>query len=151
MNPARNQKIKLIKVSVQFNISITKEILRQSKNCGSQAPENGSHCAIALALKDIFPEVFVSAHCLFPFGNTSDEKSRICIPLPVVARQFIKLFDGFYLTPSLRLLLPEFDFAIEIPDEVIDRINIDDLTCLISHPILESARQKKGNTAAVLK
>ena len=137
-------------MSVQFNISITKEILRQSKNCSSQVPENGSHCAIAVALKDIFPDVFVSAHCIYPFGNISEAAGRICIPLPVVARQFIKLFDGFYLTPSLRLLLPEFDFAIEIPDEVIDRINIDDLTSLINHPVIESARRKRANTIVVL-
>ena len=132
-------------MSVQFNISITKDILKQSKNCSSKAPENGNHCAIAIALKDIFPDVFVSAHCIYPFGNISEAAGRICIPLPVVARQFIKLFDGFYLTPSLRLLLPEFDFTIEIPDEVIDRINIDDLTCLINHPILISARRNKAD------
>ncbi len=117
----------------QFKISVTKDNLRESKYCSNQAPDNGNRCAIAIALKDIFPDVYVAAHCLYPFGNGSEETSKICMPLPVVARQFIKLFDGFYLTPALRLLLPEFDFTIEIPDEVIDRINIDELTSLISH------------------
>ena len=50
--------------------------------------------------------------------------------MPLVAQQFIKLFDGFYLMPNLRVLLPEFEFAIEIPEEVIDEINIDELKVL---------------------
>ena len=60
------------------------------------------------------------------------EKGKdVKIPMPLVAQQFIKLFDGFYLMPNLRVLLPEFEFAIEIPEEVIDEINIDELKALI--------------------
>ena len=51
--------------------------------------------------------------------------------MPPVAQQFIKLFDGFRFTPRLRLLLPEFDFTIDVPDEVIEQINIDDVRELI--------------------
>ena len=51
--------------------------------------------------------------------------------MPPVAQQFIKLFDGFRFTPKLRLLLPEFDFTIDVPDEVIEQINIDDVRELI--------------------
>ena len=49
----------------------------------------------------------------------------------VIAEQFIKLFDGFRFAPRLRLMLPEFEFTIEIPDEVIEQINIDDVRELI--------------------
>ena len=51
--------------------------------------------------------------------------------MPPVAQQFIKLLDGFRFTPRLRLLLPEFDFTIDVPDEVIEQINIDDVRELI--------------------
>ncbi|WP_336517145.1 hypothetical protein [Pollutibacter soli] len=106
--------------------------MEQSKNCGHQSPENGTHCAIAIALKDIFPDVYVAADCMYPFGNADDECKKVSIPLPPIARQFAKLFDGFYLTPGLRLLLPAFEFPIEIHDEVINMINIDDLHGVIN-------------------
>jgi len=51
--------------------------------------------------------------------------------MPLIAQQFIKLFDGFRLTPNLRLLLPEFEFMVEIPDEVIEQINIDEVGVFI--------------------
>ena len=49
------------------------------------------------------------------------------IPMTVIAQQFIKLFDGFRFTPRLRLVLPEFEFRIDIPGEVIEQINIDEV------------------------
>ncbi|HEU5166218.1 MAG TPA: hypothetical protein VFU29_11790 [Chitinophagaceae bacterium] len=51
--------------------------------------------------------------------------------MPVIAKQFIKLFDGFRFTPRLRLMLPAFEFTIDIADEVIEQINIDDVKELI--------------------
>jgi len=60
--------------------------------------------------------------------------------MPLIAQQFIKLFDGFRLTPNLRLLLPEFEFIVEIPDEVIEQINIDEV-----RELLEVAGCKKAN------
>ena len=60
-----------------------------------------------------------------------DKEKEIKIPLPLIAQQFIKLFDGFRLTPKLRLLLPEFEFTIDIPDEAIEPINIDEVRELI--------------------
>ena len=129
-------------MSVQFTISITKEVLKQSKDCGHQAPENGSHCAIAIALKDIFPDAYVAADCVYPFGNTDEACRKISIPLPPIARQFVKLFDGFYLTPGLRLLLPAFEFPIELQDEVIDMINIDEVRKVIQPPALVIAERR---------
>lgn len=118
-------------MSVQFTISISKDILRQSKNCGHKAPENGTNCAIAIALKDIFPDVYVSADSIYPFGVSDDFCKKVNIQLPPIAQQFVKLFDGFYLTPGLRLLLPAFEFRIEVTDEVINMINIDELRPVI--------------------
>ena len=118
---------------VQFKISITKEIIERSKYCGTGNDTHtvGKNCAIAFALADIFPDVFVTNHCIFPFGIDFEKGKELKISMPVIAQQFIKLFDGFCLTPRLRLLLPEFEFVIDVPDEVIEQINIDEMRELI--------------------
>jgi hypothetical protein len=128
-------------MSIQFKISITKEIINQAKHCGTENDmyEMGRNCAIALALKDIFPEVYVTNYLIFPFGIDARDEKDVKIPLPVVAQQFIKLFDGFRLIPHLRLLLPEFEFAIDIPAEVINAINIDEIKELICNDNKESS------------
>ncbi|MEP7375168.1 MAG: hypothetical protein ABI675_17345 [Chitinophagaceae bacterium] len=116
-----------------FKIAITKEIIAHCKNCGTgnddQRVEN--NCAIAVALMNIFPKVHVTNLCIFPFGIDGDKEQDLKIPMPLIAQQFIKLFDGFRLTPKLRLLLPAFEFTIDIPDEVIEQINIDEVRELI--------------------
>ena len=118
---------------VPFKISITKEILAHCKNCGagSEVDRIENNCAIAFALADIFPRVYVTNQCIFPLGMDGDKEKDIKISLPLIAQQFIKLFDGFRLTPKLRLLLPEFEFTIDIPDEAIEQINIGEVRELI--------------------
>ena len=91
----------------------------------------GKNCAVAIALRQIFPDAHVSSSLIFPFGTDTAAKD-LKISLPVVAQQFIKLFDGFHLVPNVRLLLPAFEFDIEVPDDVIDAINIDDITALLT-------------------
>jgi hypothetical protein len=122
-------------MSIQFKISITKDIIDRAKHCGTENDiyQMGRNCAIALALKDIFPEVYVTNYLIFPFGIDANDEKDVKIPLPTIAQQFIKLFDGFHLTPNLRLLLPEFEFVIDIPAEVINAINIDEIKELISN------------------
>ena len=119
----------------QFKITITKEIIAHCKNCGTgnEANRIENNCAIAFALADIFPKVYVTNLCIFPFGIDGDKEKdiKIPIPIPLIAQQFIKLFDGFRFTPKLRLLLPEFEFIIDIPDKVIEQINIDEVRELI--------------------
>ena len=117
----------------QLKVSITKDIITRCKNCGGENTEHiiGKNCAIAFALADIFPNIYVSGYSILPFGIDTEKEKEIKIPLPVIAQQFIKLFDGFCLTPRLRLLLPEFEFTIDIPDEVIEQINIDEVRELI--------------------
>jgi hypothetical protein len=118
----------------QLKITITKEILQRSRNCGTErgAYIVGNNCAIATALVEMFPNVYVTGNYIFPFGNEYEEREELRIPLPVIAQQFIKLFDGFHLTPKLRLLLPAFEFSINISDKVIEQINIDELRELIA-------------------
>ena len=116
-----------------FKIAITKEIISRCKNCGTgnETDRIENNCAVAVALADIFPKVFVTNFCIFPFGIDGDTMKDIKIPLPPIAQQFIKLFDGFRFAPKLRLLLPEFEFIVDIPDEVIEQINIDEVRELI--------------------
>lgn len=114
---------------VPFKIAITKAIIAHCKHCGtvSESDKIENNCAIAFALANIFPKVYVTNHCIFPFGIDGAYEKEIKIPLPVIAQQFIKLFDGFRLTPKLRLLLPAFEFTIDIPDEAIELFNIDEV------------------------
>ena len=118
---------------LQLKISITKEIIERSIHCGSGngGHEIGRNCAVAFALSDIFPDVYVTNYYISPFGIEYEKEEALNIPLPTIAQQFIKLFDGFHLIPKLRLLLPEFEFTIDVPDEVIEQINIDEVRELI--------------------
>ncbi len=115
---------------VPFKIKVTKEILEMSKGCGTQndVEKIGNNCAIAHALKSIFPDVFVTAHHIHPFGigENSDQRSLV-IALPKIALDFIRVFDSLRTIHTVRLLLPEFEFEISIPDEIISRINIDEV------------------------
>jgi len=119
-------------MSFPFKIQITKELLELSRNCGHDEIEIiGKNCAIALALKDIFPEVFVSGYYIHPFGNDDENKiAHFEIPLPKIAQDFVKLFDSLSAIPSVRPMLPEFEFEIFIPDEIIEGIKIDEVTSL---------------------
>ena len=116
----------------QINISITKEIIEHCKNCGNENEEDevGKRCAVAFALAEIFPNVYVSNYYIYPFGVEKEETLKL--QLPVIAQQFIKLFDSFHVVPKLRLLLPEFEFNIDVHDEVIEQINIDEVRELIN-------------------
>ena len=121
-------------MSIPFKIRITKDIISKTKNCGTEGDTYGMqrNCAIAFALRDIFPGVCVTNFFIFPFGGDDKAEPDLKIQLPLIAQQFINLFDGFRVTPNLRLLLPEFEFTIDIPSEVIDAINIDEVKELIS-------------------
>ncbi|HEY5405840.1 MAG TPA: hypothetical protein VIJ92_02085, partial [Ginsengibacter sp.] len=104
-----------------------------SKECGiHNNPETiGTNCAIALTLKDIFPNVFVSGNDIYPFGiDNKDPFDNLTIPMPKIARDFVKVFDSLSAIHKLRLRLPEFEFSIDIPDEVISEIDIEEVTTL---------------------
>ena len=119
---------------VTFEIKITKEILAGSKECGTHndLEKIGNNCAIALAVKDIFPNVFVTTHHIYPFGIDDDRYNRLSIPLPGVALNFIKIFDSLRSIHNARLCLPEFEFNIDIPDEIISLIDIDEVKNILA-------------------
>ena len=115
---------------VQFKIKVTKEILELSKECGAHNDFDtiGKNCAIAIALKDIFPGVVVTDYYIYPFGIDNKNKlDDLRVVMPKIAQDFVKVFDSLSAIHKLRLLLPEFEFEISIPDEIISQINIDEV------------------------
>jgi hypothetical protein len=128
---------------VPFKISITKEILEQSKYCRSDENDLvviGKNCAIAVALNGMFPDVLVSGQCIYPLGINKGTGNDHKIDLPKIAMDFIKIFDSLSVVPRLRTMLPEFEFTIDIPDEIISQINIDELA--MNKPVLSKCRNK---------
>lgn len=115
---------------VPFTIKVTKEILGLSKECGTRNDRERveENCAIAHALKDIFPAVMVTAQYIYPLGMVQNNQSaEPKIEMPKIAQDFIKVFDSLATIYKVRLRLPEFEFEILIPDEIISTINIDEL------------------------
>ena len=119
---------------IPFKVRVTKEILELSKGCGihNNMKVAGKNCAIALTLKDIFPDVFVSGHFIYPFGmNILDTDDDLKITMPKIAMDFVRVFDSLSGVHNLRTSLPEFEFEIDIPDAAIAEINIDEVRTLL--------------------
>lgn len=122
---------------VKLRIDVTKEILTKAQYCGKKiARSTGENCAIALAVRDIFPEAFVSHENIYPFApedGKRDYKSRIDLPLE--AQDFIVDFDN--AEPEERCQMDPISFEIEVPDVTLEKINISEITKqLESHPYL---------------
>jgi hypothetical protein len=119
---------------IKLKISVTKEILKKSKYCSTlfNLGPSSENCAIALAVRDIFPNAIVGIKDMF-FGVDVVESP---ISLPIVARRFIAEFDSS--SPDLRIKMNPVSFEITVPNYVIDKINIDELRpLLVNHPTLE--------------
>jgi hypothetical protein len=111
-----------------FTIRITKKIIDHAKFCGGREQQSiGENCAIAIAIKDLFPAAFVSKNHIHPLGF---EQAGMSIELPPIARDFIRVFDSLVAMPKVRLMLPEFEFLISIPDKLLEQINIDEITTM---------------------
>lgn len=123
-----------------LRIKVTKEILEKSKDCG----DYGESCAIARAVSDVLPHAYVESDQILPFWcflGLGDD--RFPIKLPHTANQFIKEFDAS--SPEGRVVMDEISFDIEIPDGVIENINIDEIRpLLLNHPTLELVEDTKG-------
>lgn len=129
----------------KLEISITKDILELTKNCSGEGlpikHRIGQNCAIGKAIFDIFPnswtcdnEIFINRMPVYftEKGYMAENRSSpswystsIPIALPSEAREFIEEFDES--TPEERVEMQPFSFEIEIPDEVIEMINIDEV------------------------
>ena len=125
----------------KLKIRVTKEILERSKNCGGSGyldlPTN-QNCAIALAIRDIFPTAVVEEQGIFL--EREFELGRLIngdfdIKLPKSATNFICTFD--FNNADERVNMPEMEFEIEIHESIIEKINIEELKPLLeNHPTL---------------
>jgi hypothetical protein len=121
-------------MSVKLKISITKEIIMQTRYCRSN-DNTGKNCAIAVGIRDIFPRAYVEAEEIYPFGFRGSYLFN-SIKLPAKARNFIQKFD--YATVQERLKMKPIEFEISIPDKVLEKINISELAPLLqNHLTLE--------------
>lgn len=120
-------------MSIKMKIKVTKEILRKSMWCGTDAgPKDISHnCAVALAVRDIFPYATIGKYGMF-IGSSAGHD----VDLPKEAKDFITQFDILKNRPYKRLELPELEFEIEIPDKVLSKIgngNIEEIKTIIQN------------------
>lgn len=123
-------------MATTLKIKVTKDILNETKNCAADIGSGlGDRCAIAVAVRDIFPFAYVCIDEIKPMGiGFNGVISNI--PLPPCAQHFISEFDTN--SPTERALMPELEFEISIPDKVIEKINIDEIRPLLeNHPTLE--------------
>ncbi len=114
-------------------IKVTKDVLQRSMMCGTKGSKGlvVENCAVALAVRDIFPDAKVKSYSITPFSNLYPIQQRQTIPMPGIAIRFIEDFDSLKGKPELRLELPEFSFEINIPDFVLDHIGIKEITDII--------------------
>ena len=120
---------------MKLKIKVTKEIIEKAKYCGTVSNlHTGQNCAVALAVRDIFPKAWVTRILILPFptiietvwGKSVDIDVPERIVLDVQTTNFIDNFDTY--KPEDRHKLPEYKFEVEVPQIIIDRINIEDIT-----------------------
>lgn len=110
-----------------LRIKVTQAILNKAAYCG-HIKENGkyiasddesvdvsSNCAIALAVRDVFPDARVGPGEIIPFGNNIRHYSEI--RLPEIASCFIMDFDN--KMPAERKKMGILEFEVEVPDDVL--------------------------------
>ncbi len=122
---------------MQFKLKITKDILKRSAMCGGSDTSLISHnCAFALAFRELIPNTAVYSEATqFNDVNFKSIKRVHNTPAQIF---FIKQFDG--ASPPERKDMPEQEFDVEIPDEVIEHYYGDATAAakrLINNPVLK--------------
>lgn len=109
-------------------VKITKEILKKSMMCGTfeSTEDVVQNCAIALAVREIIPKAKVFSTMIDPGLEFRS------ISLPIEAQKFIEAFDNLASEPKVRLELPELSFEIDIPNELIQKIGINQVYKILS-------------------
>ena len=110
-------------------IKITKNILERSMMCGQNLNKVGENCAVALALRDVFPNAYVTGSFINIEGGWGGTNDSIMLPENAVC--FIASFD--VKKPHERPLMRLFSFEIDVPDSVIESIGIDEVKQILSN------------------
>lgn len=121
-----------------LKIKITKEILRESANCGMMFGKGSQaeSCAFAVAVREIFPRAVVCYSAIYPFGgvkhfnNTINVTGATEIPISAEMTAFIFEFDAN--SPYDRVQMKEQEFELEIPDNIIQAIDIQEVTKILA-------------------
>jgi hypothetical protein len=114
-----------------LKIKVTKEHLAESKDCAYGKHVVGQHCAIARAVRDIWPNAAVGRYNIYPSASQTKEN----IPMPEDAINFVSDFDD--ASPEQRLAMPELEFEITVPEWLIAKTDISEITRhLQNHPTL---------------
>lgn len=144
-------RVKLLTMSIKIKIRVTKEILAKSKQCEMKS------CAFAHAVRDILPDAAVFADRIIPFSSehvpsSFDKRGPFCVKEEVLSAS-IPLLEykqiGFGIPHDMKKFIRAFDdakqisrmkekeFELKIPDWVVDRINITEVTRILeNHPTL---------------
>jgi hypothetical protein len=136
---------------MKLKIKVTREIICQAALCGKtdeyKILEGGTkliteNCAIAVAIRELFPEASVGGERIYPWGYGHFSSNMMCaektgygyiyqtensILLPPVAQEFIRAFDTASVWQRVDEMEP-VEFEINIPSTILDKITIDDLT-----------------------
>lgn len=136
----------------KLKIKVTKDVLYKARFCGINSLDPttwttaiSSNCAIALAVRSIWPKAAVMPGNIYtdpifiPSGFNLwivSEGNGSTIPIPKEASEFISTFDS--ANTYERLKLAEFEFEVEVRDEVINEVNIEEIReLLVSSKTLE--------------
>ena len=103
---------------IKLKVKVTKEILKKSMTCGCFSPKVAANCAVALAIREIFPEATVGYTGFRPF-----HKNKWGVFSGHDGERFIIQFDSLRRTPEKRLELPETVVTLDITDEIIDHLS----------------------------
>lgn len=119
-------------------IKITQEIINKSSTCMA-GKKYQNNCAVALAVRELFPYASVYRNCIVLGGGSYTSKEAI--DLPEEAEKFIETFDRIGKISSTvdtvskaRIdLLKPFNFELDIPSDMLfEMINISEVYKILS-------------------
>src|SRR5688572_26560988 len=113
---------------MKITIHVTKEILERSKDCDFKNGFVSRTCAVANAIREIFPNAQVAGNYMDTWIGDDWETRKI--PVPTNMLKFIYRFDG--ASPQERLQMQAESFDIDVPESIIDKIGIDQVNEILS-------------------
>lgn len=101
-------------------VKVTKDHYRRAIMCGTEGKESGQfvteNCAIAVAVREIFPKAQVFVQNYYPFGEEAK------LELSHTGQDLVRKFDELALHPERRLDLPEREIHLEVNDALLNKL-----------------------------
>lgn len=112
---------------MKIRIDVTRELLEKSKNCDFA---DGRNCAIALAVRDLLPNVLVATtEIIIDPDLTIGSPNIVIAKLPREASRFIERFDCY--DPLTRMSMDPISFDVNLDIDKLD-ISIDEINKILS-------------------